>query len=85
MISKKAWDLFGKENCFLCSKSLVEHIQDTGKRFDMYCRTENRHLMEPWNWKTVCIGCLPVLEEIENQKLDYDNGTIPGVGETDTD
>jgi hypothetical protein len=70
LLSKKAWELFGEENCFLCGKFLDEHIQDTGKRFEMYCRTEYFHLMESWNWKTVCIGCLPVLEKIENQVLD---------------
>ena len=70
MISKKTWELFGKENCFLCGKSLVENIQDTGKRFDMYCRTEYHHLMESWNWKTVCIDCHPVIEKIESQVLD---------------
>ena len=69
-ILKKAWELFGKENCFLCGKFLAEHIKDTGKRFDMYCRTEHRHLMEPWNWKTVCIDCRPVIEKIEHQTLD---------------
>ena len=42
----------------------------TGKRFDMYCRTEYQHLMESWNWKTVCIDCLPDIEKIENQVLD---------------
>jgi hypothetical protein len=70
MLSKKAWDLFGEGNCFLCGKSLEVHIQDTGKRFDMYCRTEYLHLMEVWNWKTVCRDCLPVIEKIENQVLD---------------
>ena len=47
VLSKKAWELFGKENCFLCGKSLEEHIQDTGKRFDMYFRKEHRYLMKP--------------------------------------
>ena len=70
LLSKKAWELFGKENCFLCGKSLAEHIQDTGNRFNMYCRTEHCHLMEPWNWKTVCITCLPTIAGIENQELD---------------
>ena len=46
-ISKKAWKLFGEGNCFLCGKSLAEHMQDTGKRFDMYCRTDNLHRMRP--------------------------------------
>jgi hypothetical protein len=69
-ISKKSWELFGEENCFLCGKSLDEHIQETGKRFDMYCRTEYHYLMESWNWKTVCRDCLPVIEKIEHQVLD---------------
>ena len=68
-IFKKAWELFGEDTCFLCSKSLEEYIQDKGKRFDMYCRTEYHHLMEAWNWKTVCKECLPILEKIENQVL----------------
>ena len=70
MIFKKAWELFGERNCFLCGKSLEEHVQDTGKRFDMYSRTEYQHLMESWNWKTVCIDCLPAIEKIESQVLD---------------
>lgn len=70
IIVKKAWELVGEHNCFLCDKSLEEHIQETGKRFDMYCRTENLHRIESWNWKTVCIDCLPVIEKIENQVLD---------------
>jgi hypothetical protein len=69
-IFNKAWELVGQNNCFLCGKSLDEHIQDTGKRFDMYCRTEYHHLMESWNWKTVCRDCLPVIEKIESQVLD---------------
>ena len=82
MLSKKAWQLFGEDKCFLCAKSLEEHIQDTGKRFDMYCRTEHRHRMEAWNWKTVCIECLPTLRKIENQELDCDDVVIPGEKET---
>ena len=70
MLSKKACELFGENNCFLCEKSLEGHIQDIGKRFNMYCRTEYLHLMQAWNWKTVCSACLHVLEEIENQVLD---------------
>ena len=70
MLSKKAWELFGKSNCFLCGKSLGEHIQKTGKRFEMHCRTEFHHLMEAWNYKTVCIKCHPVIEKIEHQVLD---------------
>jgi hypothetical protein len=69
-IFKKAWELLGEESCFLCGKSLAVHIQETGKRFDMYCRTEYHHLMVSWNWKTVCRGCLPVIEEVENQVLE---------------
>lgn len=69
-VSQKAWELFGQENCFLCGKSLEEHIEETGKRFDMYCRTENHFLMEAWNWKTVCRKCLSALEKIENQAID---------------
>jgi hypothetical protein len=69
LILKKAWEKLGKDNCFLCGKSFVEHIQATGKRFDMYCRTEYHYLMESWNWKTVCRDCLPVIEKIENQVL----------------
>ena len=69
-ISKKACEKLGVNTCFLCGKSLAEHIQDTGKRFSMYCRTEYFHLMESWNWKTVCIDCHPVIEKIENQVLD---------------
>ena len=53
MLSKKAWELFGENNRFLCGKSLEEHIQDTRKRFDMHCRTKYLHLMEAWNWKTL--------------------------------
>jgi len=59
----------GQDNCFLCGKSLEEHIAETGKRFDMYCRTGYFHLMEAWNWKTVCRGCLSVLEKIEDQVI----------------
>ena len=70
LLSKKAWEKLGQGNCFLCGKSLEEHIQNTGKRFDMYCRTEYHHLMESWNWKTVCRDRLPVIEKIENQVLD---------------
>ena len=70
MLSQKAWEKLGEGNCFLCDKSLEEHIQDTGKRFDMYCRTKHLHLMESWNWKTVCRDCLPDIEKIENQVLD---------------
>jgi hypothetical protein len=70
MIFKKAWQLFGKDNCFLCNKSLESHIIETGGRFSMYCRTKYHHLMESWNWKTVCRDCLPVIEKIENQVLD---------------
>jgi hypothetical protein len=70
MLSKKAWEKLGEDTCFLCGKSLQEHIQDKGKRFDMYCRTEYQHLMESWNWKTVCIDCRPVFEKIERQVLD---------------
>ena len=70
MIFKKAWELFGEDNCFLCGKSLEEHIQDTGRRFDMHFRTDYHHLMEAWNWKTLCRDCLPILEKIENQVLD---------------
>jgi hypothetical protein len=69
-IFKKAWELLGEDRCFLCGKSLAEHIQETGKRFDMYCRSEYHHLMESWNWKTVCRDCLPVIEEVENQVLE---------------
>ena len=69
-IFKKAWELLGEDSCFLCGKSLTQHIQETGKRFDMYCRTEYRHLMESWNWKTVCRDCLPVIEEVDNQVLE---------------
>jgi hypothetical protein len=69
-IFKKAWERLGADSCFLCGKSLAEHIQETGKRFDMYCRTEFRHLMESWNWKTICRDCLPVIEEVENQVLE---------------
>ena len=68
-ILKKAWELFGESICFLCGKSIEGHIQDKGKRFDMYCRTEYHLLMEAWNWKTVCRDCLPILEKIENQVL----------------
>ena len=70
MLSKKAWDLFGENNCFLCGKSLEEHLMEKGKRFEMYCRTEYHFLMENWNWKTLCRDCLPVIEKIENQVLD---------------
>ena len=70
MLSKKAWKLFGEGSCFLCGKSLVAYIQETGKRFDMFCRTGNPFLMESWNWKTVCTTCLPDIEEIENQTMD---------------
>ncbi len=70
IISKKAWELFGKDSCFLCGKSLESHIIDTGKRFDMHCRTGYHHLMKSWNWKTVCISCFPDIEKIENQVLD---------------
>jgi hypothetical protein len=70
MLSKKAWELLGENNCFLCGKSLEEHVQDTGGRFEMHCRTKYLHLMESWNWKTVCRDCLPVIEKIENQVLD---------------
>ena len=69
-IYKMAWELFGEDNCFLCGKSLEEHIQDTGKRFDMHCRTEYLHLMEAWNWKTICRDCLPIFDKIEKQVLD---------------
>ena len=69
IIFKKAWELFGENNCFLCGKSLEKHIRVTGKRFEMYCRTEDHHLMEAWNWKTLCRGCLPILEKIENRVL----------------
>jgi len=67
---KKAWELFGEDNCFLCGKSLGEHIQETGKRFEMHCRTEYLHLMEAWNWKALCRDCVPIFKEIENQVLD---------------
>lgn len=70
MIFKKARKLFGENSCFLCGKTLEEHIQDTGKGFVMYCRTENHNLMEAWNWKTLCKKCLPIVEKIENQVLD---------------
>jgi hypothetical protein len=70
MISKKAWELFGEDNCFLCGKSLESHIIETGKRFDMFCRNKYHFLMEAWNWKTVCIDCHPVIEKIEHQVLD---------------
>jgi len=69
LTSNKAWKLLGESNCFLCGKSLEEHIQDTGKRFEMYCRTEDHYLMESWNWKTLCRICLPILEKRENQVL----------------
>ena len=69
-ISEKAWEKLGENICFLCGKSLGENIQDTGKRFIMYCRTGYHFLMEAWNWKTVCRDCLPVIEKIENQVLD---------------
>ena len=67
---KKAWELFGEDNCFLCGKSLGEHIQETGKRFEMHCRTEYLHLMEAWNWKALFRDCVPIFKEIENQVLD---------------
>jgi hypothetical protein len=70
MIFKKAWEKLGENNCFLCGKSLEDHIIETGGRFDVHCRTEHLHLMESWNWKTVCRECLPVIEKIENQVLD---------------
>jgi hypothetical protein len=70
MLSKMAWEKLGEDNCFLCGKSLESHIIETGKRFDMFCRTKYLHLMEAWNWKTVCKCCLPVIEKIENQNLD---------------
>jgi hypothetical protein len=70
MLFKKAWELLGEDNCFLCGKSLGKHLQDTGIRFEMYCRTEYLHLMEAWNWKTVCRDCHPVIDKIENQVLD---------------
>ena len=70
MIFKKAWEKLGEDNCFLCGKSLGEHIIETGGRFDMFCRTKYLHLMEEWNYKTVCIECHPVIEKIENQVLD---------------
>ena len=70
MIFKKAWELLGEDNCFLCGKSLESHIIETGKRFEMYSRTKYHFLMEAWNWKTVCRDCLPILEKIENQVLD---------------
>jgi hypothetical protein len=40
------------------------------QEFAMYCRSGYFHLMEAWNWKTVCRECLPVLEKIENQVID---------------
>jgi hypothetical protein len=39
MLSKKAWELFGENNCFLCGKSIEEHIEDTGKRFGAPVKT----------------------------------------------
>jgi hypothetical protein len=69
-ISGKAWEKLGENTCFLCGKSLGEHIQETGQKFEMHCRTEYHHLMEAWNWKTVCKSCLPVIRKIENQVLD---------------
>ena len=69
MLSKKAWEKLGEGNCFLCGKSLEEHIQETGKKFDIHCRTEYLHLMEAWNRKTLCRDYLPVFEKIENQIL----------------
>ena len=70
MIFKKAWELLGEDSCFLCGKSLEDHIIETGGKFSMYCRTEYLHLMEAWNWKTVCRDCLPVIGKVENQVLD---------------
>ena len=35
-ISQKAWDLFGQDNCFLCGKTLEEHIEETGKGYEIY-------------------------------------------------
>ena len=67
---KKAWELLGEDRCFLCGKSLAEHIQETGKRFDMYCSSEYRHFMESWNWEIGCRNCLPGIKEIENQVLE---------------
>ena len=69
-IYKKAWELFGEDNCFLCGKSLGENIQETGKRFEMHCRTEHLHLMEAWNWKTLCDDCVPLFKDAEEQVLD---------------
>ena len=69
-IYKKAWELFGENNCFLCSKSLGEHLQETGKRFEMHCRTEYLYLMEAWNWKTLCQDCVSSFKKIEEQVLD---------------
>lgn len=45
-LSKKAWDLFGQDQCFLCGKCLAEHLEGTGKKFDMYCRTGYFYPME---------------------------------------
>ena len=70
MLFKKAWEKLGKDTCFLCGKNFETHLKETGKRFDMHCRTKYHHLMEAWNWKTVCRDCLPVIEKIENQVLD---------------
>ena len=67
---KKTWELFGEDNCFLCGNSLGEHILETGGRFEMQCRTEYLHLMEAWNWKTLCRDCVPIIKEIENQDID---------------
>jgi hypothetical protein len=69
-IFKKAWELLGEDNCFLCDKSLEQHIQETGNRFEMHCRTEYLYLMEAWNWKTLCRDCVSILKEIESQVLD---------------
>ena len=69
IIFKKTWKLFGTNIRFLCGKSLEEHIQETGKKFDIHCRTEYLHLMEAWNRKTLCRDYLPIFEKIENQIL----------------
>ena len=70
MLSKKAWEKLGESHCFVCGKSFEQHLEETGKRFSMYCRTEFAHLMESWNWKTVCVDCLPVIEDVEKQVLE---------------
>jgi len=82
----KAWNLFGKDKCEICNKSLKIHFELLWKtRFHMHCVSQPKdyEIMLKENWLCLCPSCHSKIEkDIKLGKVkspyipQYDKSTI---------